>query len=165
MQTGQPAFPASASDGDYFQRGMSLRDWFAGKALQSYIQIYSGNPMTHTREQLTSMTDEELDDVVAREVMGWEVMADRLYGDGLIAHCRIKDWHPSTSWSAMGDLKNFLRSNGWIVEVISGHLTMNVDVRIYKWVGSKLVKGLSSQIKETRAVAIAAVLAVQEMSE
>jgi hypothetical protein len=38
----KPAFPCSGKDGlgrHYLQRGMTLRDWFAGQAMQSMVSV------------------------------------------------------------------------------------------------------------------------------
>lgn len=43
---GGPAFPMSTNDG-YSQDGMTLRDWFAGKALPSAVEDY-GEPSLST---------------------------------------------------------------------------------------------------------------------
>ena len=55
-EQGGTAFPVVFKDGHWL--GMSLRDWFAGQALQG---ILSANPV------LTSLTEENVDRVVARE--------------------------------------------------------------------------------------------------
>lgn len=50
--TGGPAFPLAASTGDprdgvYCQNGMTLLDWFAGKALEGLL----ANPLTRASEE------------------------------------------------------------------------------------------------------------------
>lgn len=39
MNDGGPAFPMSGDPSTEFDRGMSLRDWFAGKAINSMCEL------------------------------------------------------------------------------------------------------------------------------
>lgn len=46
IEDGGPAFPRTGADGHTSpQRGMSLRDWFAGQALAGLCQNWNENPM------------------------------------------------------------------------------------------------------------------------
>jgi hypothetical protein len=48
------AFPLEYADGD-FQRGMTLRDYFAAKAMQS-VMVGEGYRMYHTPEDLAQLS-------------------------------------------------------------------------------------------------------------
>ena len=43
--TGGPAFPAHHFDLAEGEHGMTLRDWFAGKAMQALIEKYDESPV------------------------------------------------------------------------------------------------------------------------
>jgi len=69
-QDGGPAFPGaylSGSHGDYFtayESGMSLRQWYAGKALQGLLAHYGAGK---TRDDLSALSFQYADDMIREE--------------------------------------------------------------------------------------------------
>lgn len=78
---GEPAFPCAAgTDGkEYLQKGMTLRDWFAGQALQSLI---SKSPFWDTEgEHGAEITQEELNQFMAEMASSAYFYADAMIAE------------------------------------------------------------------------------------
>ncbi len=54
--TGGPAFPVKTAMFDCTQPGMTLRDYFAAKAMQSFCSTYTRAPHSSTEEWLDSIS-------------------------------------------------------------------------------------------------------------
>lgn len=52
MDKNEPAFPGLESEGRFYCQGMTLRDYFAGKALQIYPDIEAQGTITQAAEEL-----------------------------------------------------------------------------------------------------------------
>lgn len=74
------------------------------------------------------MTDDQLRDAVAVEVMGWEWSDDqstedhpcRLYftrGRSDVIHIKATNWNPLTDWNHTMEVRDRLRSLGWWMEL------------------------------------------------
>jgi len=129
--------------------------------------------MSHTIEQLQKMTDDELDVVVAEVVMRWKMgmvgTTDFSCSRGWILEgvlkCLADDWSPSTSWEDMGAVWRLMNEKGFdvlvsycMVELVEHERDTCVRVPV-DYLNGEVTNLLP------RAIAIASVLAVQEMKQ
>jgi hypothetical protein len=136
--------------------------------------------MKHIRSQLESLPDAELIAVVAERVMGWHLEEHRTSKfngnvkkfwtrvDGSPVHLE-SFWSPATSWDAMGEVLLRLRELGFRFTIRTCKFPDNgsPDYSGKNWAveiwNGKIESG-SIGPNCPRAVAIAAVLAVQELN-
>ena len=74
-----------------------------------------------TRDELDAATDEQLNEMAAKNIMGWTIRNHRMpddeyvsiwYSDDGLHAPACEDWSPATSWDDAGKLVEKMRENG-----------------------------------------------------
>ena len=89
-------------------------------------------PATDAGKPPEQMTDAELEDALATEVMGWSKHADRTWRDSLgRVRSVVGTFQPYRYWSTFGAVVDELRSLGFRVSITTSRLGSEVSIRAW----------------------------------
>ncbi len=118
--------------------------------------------MKYTEKQLQSMSDAELNELAAVEVMGWEnhfYYANRRYNGVFGVNGVQKDWNPTTDMTDAFEIIRFLKQKGYRF-----HMSVNIQgnyVAIFK-IENKMLEWEADSLEAPRAITMASILAKGE---